>query len=98
TATCPLSLHDALPILRIVATELSEAALEVARRNVSRHGLEGRVRLARGSWWEPLAKEGPFDVLVSNPPYVDPRREDLLAPDVKRSEEHTSELQSRFDL
>lgn len=62
-----------LPGSRVVATDISPEALTVARRNVARHGLEGRVVLGQGDLWEPvagLAQGRPFDLIVSNPPYI----------------------------
>jgi release factor glutamine methyltransferase len=54
----------------LVATDCSEAALELARENLVRLGLEQVVELRRGSWWEALADDERFDVICSNPPYV----------------------------
>lgn len=51
-----------------VGSDLSAAALEVAARNATRLGLAGRTRLVRADWFEGL--EGPFDLIVSNPPYL----------------------------
>ena len=62
-----------LPGARVAATDISPAALAVARRNVARHGLEGRVALGEGDLCAPLPalSEGrPFDLIVSNPPYI----------------------------
>jgi release factor glutamine methyltransferase len=53
----------------IVATDLSEEALQVARENVARHGLEARIELRQGDLFDPVAGET-FDLVVSNPPYV----------------------------
>lgn len=56
---------------RVVGTDLSEIAVETARFNVERYGLEGKVVIRRGSWFEPLRDvEGKLDGLVSNPPYI----------------------------
>ena len=52
-----------------VATDMSEAALRVARANAERHHCGERIEFLRGSWYEPLG-ERRFDVIVSNPPYV----------------------------
>jgi release factor glutamine methyltransferase len=52
----------------VVATDLSAAALDVAKGNVERHRTSERVRLVHGDWAE--AFEGPVAVAVSNPPYV----------------------------
>jgi release factor glutamine methyltransferase len=62
-----LALKRHLPQARVVATDASATALEVARRNAARFGLE--VELRHGRWFEPLAGER-FEAIISNPPYV----------------------------
>ena len=59
----------AFPDAEVDATELSPEALEVAARNVSDYGLQDRVHLTRGDLFAGLA--GGYDLIVSNPPYVD---------------------------
>lgn len=59
----------AFPDAEIDATELSAEALDVAARNVSDYGLQDRVHLARGDLFAGLT--GRYDLIVSNPPYVD---------------------------
>lgn len=55
----------------IWATDVSAPALDVARDNASRHGVEGKIRWLRGDLFAPVhGLTGWFDVLVSNPPYV----------------------------
>jgi release factor glutamine methyltransferase len=73
------------------ATELSEAALAVARDNERRLGLEGRVAWQLGDLLEPVAAaiRGRADLVVSNPPYVDQAERDSLAPEVR---DHEPEL------
>jgi release factor glutamine methyltransferase len=61
-----LALH--LPEVQIAALDISPDALALARQNVERHGLAGRVRLLRGNLLDPLA--APVDLIVSNPPYT----------------------------
>ena len=68
-----ISLARRLPGARVAATDISPEALAVARRNVARCGLEGRVALGQGDLCAPLPtlSEGrPFDLIVSNPPYI----------------------------
>lgn len=57
-----------LPAARITAIDTSDAALAVARRNAARHDVADRVRFVRGDLLD--AVTGPFDAVVSNPPYV----------------------------
>ena len=52
------------------AVDLSPDALEVARRNVSEHGLADRVKLHQGDLFAPLGKAR-YDVILTNPPYVE---------------------------
>ncbi len=65
-----ISLAANLPRLRCDLVELDPGAAAVARQNVIRHNLEERVRVLEGSWAEPLEGLGPYQLLVSNPPYV----------------------------
>lgn len=59
------------PRWSVWATDISSAALEVARENARRNGVEGRIRFLRGEWLDPLRQGGVrVDVVVSNPPYI----------------------------
>lgn len=67
-------LAHAFPNARVDATDISEQALEVARRNVSDYGLEQRIELHQGDLFgEPSGQSAAkrYDVIISNPPYVD---------------------------
>ncbi|MGH8690983.1 MAG: 50S ribosomal protein L3 N(5)-glutamine methyltransferase [Burkholderiales bacterium] len=57
----------AFPAARIDASDISADALAVARRNVRRHRLEGRIRLVLADLFTALGK---YDLVVANPPYV----------------------------
>lgn len=83
TGAIALALAAHLPGAMVYATDLSAAALAVARRNIERHGLEGRVVALHGDLLAPLPE--PVDLLVSNPPYT------ILAevePNVRAHEPH----------
>jgi release factor glutamine methyltransferase len=62
-----LAIRRHRPRVRVVAVEASAAALEYAKRNAAKLGLE--IELHHGRWFEPVRGER-FDVVVSNPPYV----------------------------
>jgi len=64
------------PGAKVDAVELSKDAIEVARRNVADHRLKTRVRLLRGDLFAPT-KAARYDLIISNPPYVD--REGMAA-------------------
>ena len=65
-----IALAANLPRLRCDLVELDPGAAAVARQNIARHNLEERVRIREGSWAEPLDGLGPYQLLLSNPPYV----------------------------
>lgn len=63
-----------------VGVDVSEAAIAVAQQNAERNELSGRVQFAAGDWFEPV--EGPFDLIVSNPPYIETDEIAALEPEV----------------
>jgi release factor glutamine methyltransferase len=71
----------------ILATDISGAALDVARRNVERHGVSKRIRFVECDLLGSAAKEGEqFDLIVSNPPYVASGDEPQLQKEVREHE------------
>ena len=59
------------PLCSIIATDTSAVAMDIASRNVAKHGVTGRVTLMAGDTLEPVLNCGrQFDGLVSNPPYI----------------------------
>lgn len=63
-----VSLAARAPALRIIATDISGAALSVARANAVRHDVAKRLDWVQCDLLEPFA--GPLDLILSNPPYV----------------------------
>jgi release factor glutamine methyltransferase len=63
-----LAIKRHLPSARVVATDSSAAALEVARRNAVRFNLD--IEFRHGRWLEPVAGER-YEAIISNPPYVE---------------------------
>lgn len=58
----------AFPDITVVGLDLSKDALEVARINIERHGLQARMTLAQSDGLRQV--EGRFDLILCNPPYV----------------------------
>ena len=67
------------PNAKVDATELSSDALDVAGKNVSDYGLEDRIRLIHGDLFAGLP--GPYQLIVSNPPYVNAESMAALPPE-----------------
>jgi release factor glutamine methyltransferase len=66
---------------QVVAVDSSAAALALARENVARTSADGRVQLLQGNLLDPV--QGPFDLVVSNPPYVGPDEYEHLQPEIR---------------
>lgn len=65
-----IALAKNLPHARLLASDVSPAALAVARKNAQRHAVAERIELRAGDLFGPWPDAEPFDVIVSNPPYV----------------------------
>ena len=65
-----LALAAENPFVHVVATDVSAAAVEVARRNAARLGLGGRLDIRCGDLLDDLLPRERFDLIVSNPPYI----------------------------
>jgi ribosomal protein L3-specific protein-(glutamine-N5) methyltransferase len=80
-------LAEAFPDATVDAVDLSPDALEVARRNVADYGLDERVRLHQGDLFAPLEgdtrKPATYDLIVSNPPYVNAESVAALPPEYR---------------
>jgi len=89
-----IALAHELPAARIVATDISAAALEIARRNAARHGVASRIEFvecnladfllhgSRITGHEPRS----FDLIASNPPYIGRREAPTLPREVREHE------------
>lgn len=82
--TVALTLLAELPEAEAVASDVSEAALAVAAENAESLGVADRVTLVQSDWL--AAIEGNFDLIVSNPPYVDAETYATLQPEITRWE------------
>jgi len=80
-----LALAKELPRAEIHATDISPAALEIARVDAARHQLEGRVRFHETDLLQGFESNA-FDFVVSNPPYVGESEEDQVQLEVRKFE------------
>jgi release factor glutamine methyltransferase len=79
--------------VRVWATEVSEGAAQVARRNVARYSLEDQVTVLCGDLFAPLQGTeamGTVDLVICNPPYIPSGSLDRLGPEVVQHEPHVA--------
>ena len=80
------------PEWEIVATDISEPALAVARKNAETHACTAQIKFLSGDLFEPIealinTNGNPrFDWIVCNPPYIKNTERDSLSPDVRDHE------------
>ncbi len=88
-----ISLAIGIPDAHLVATDVDEAALVVARQNAARYGVADRIDFCLGAGLGPLehsAGGGRFDAICANPPYISDQEWLQLAPNVSRYEPATA--------
>ncbi len=91
-----IALAKELPAATVYATDISEAALRVARRNAARHGLLDSIHFLQADLLDgissPSAPRSPlsFDLVVSNPPYISLREAASLPVEVREHEPHVA--------
>lgn len=79
TGAIALALASEHPTWQVLAVEFNSEAVELARDNAQRLGFA--VKVEQGSWFEPV--QGTYDLIVSNPPYIDPNDHHLNEGDVR---------------
>jgi release factor glutamine methyltransferase len=82
-----IALAAELPRARLIASDVSAAALAVARRNAARHGVSQRIAFLHSRLLNP---ETDVDLIVSNPPYIPAGDAASLAPEVREHEPHVA--------
>jgi release factor glutamine methyltransferase len=75
---------------RITATDVSEAALTIARQNAETHAVTDRIRFLHGDLFTPLPDGEQFEVIASNAPYIAEGERETLQNDVRRYEPHAA--------
>ena len=86
TGCIAISLLSERPGAAAVATDISEAALEVAAKNAANMGVDDRLTLLQSDWFS--AVEGKFDLITSNPPYITAAEMRDLTPEVRDHDPH----------
>lgn len=76
------------PLVRVVATDISRPALDVARTNAERAGVSSQIEFVECAYLS--GTSGPFDFILSNPPYVSDSEYEELAPEVREYEPPTA--------
>jgi release factor glutamine methyltransferase len=76
------------PHVRLVATDISRAALEVARRNAEAAGVAARIEFLECAYLS--GTSGAFDFILANPPYISEADYEELAPEIREYEPHTA--------
>ena len=92
-----VSLAVNCPAIHITAVDISEHAIDVARANAITHGVDDRVTFVHGDIFDDnlignLAAYGPFEMLLSNPPYISAAEMTELPPNVRGYEPHAALL------
>ena len=90
TGAIALALAHHLPTAHVTATDISPAALALARENAATHHLTGRIRFLLSDLLQSEELHPPFDIIVSNPPYVASTDASTLQPEVVLHEPHTA--------
>jgi release factor glutamine methyltransferase len=89
-----ITLAHELPQARVVALDISSEALKVAERNAARHSVADRISFLVSDCFaaldQPDAEQSRFDLIVSNPPYVESSAMASLQREVREFEPHTA--------
>lgn len=81
-----ISLAKLIELSEVVSIDISEGALQVARKNAERHQVQDRITFYEGSLFKPLQQmkeKKSFHFIVSNPPYIPSETVRTLSPQVK---------------
>lgn len=81
-----ITIAHEIPGARVVLSDISEKALEVANDNAEINEVTGQVKFLQGNMFGSLNEDDKFNLIVSNPPYIKSDIVDTLAPEVKDHE------------
>ena len=88
TGCIPIAIAKNHPTVQLTTVEISPQVMEITRANIQKHQIEDRVRVLPGDLFEPIPAERQFDLIVSNPPYVQRGEIPGLAADIRNHEPH----------
>lgn len=88
TGCIPIAILTEYSDITAVAVDVSAEALEMARFNANRHGVGGRFTTLQGSWFDPLEPGDRFDLVTSNPPYIETAEIATLMVEVREHDPH----------
>lgn len=83
TGCIPIALLTVKSRARAVAIDLAAEAIAAARFNAERHGVAARLETRKGSWFDPIEPSERFDLITSNPPYIETAVIPTLAVEVR---------------
>lgn len=83
TGCIPIALLTEISDLTAIAVDLSREALDMARFNARRHEVIDRFETRQGSWFDPIEVGERFDLIVSNPPYIESAAIETLMVEVR---------------
>lgn len=86
SACIAIALAKELPRAKIYATDISDAALDVAKRNAKWHGTGDQIHFVSCNLLDGVAEPAEFDVIASNPPYVALRDAESLQKEIREHE------------
>ena len=90
TGALALALAKQWPAASVVAVDLSEDALALARENAAALGLAARVEWVRSHWFDALPAGESFDLIVANPPYLSAQELAAAEPEVREHDPRTA--------
>lgn len=88
TGCVSIAIAKNAPNCTLLATDINPDAIALTRRNAARHGLEARFEFREGDLYDAIPADAPpFDVICSNPPYVEEGDYPSLSPDIRLFED-----------
>lgn len=82
----PVTIAKHIPDAKILSIDISEKALSLARRNIGRHNLSSQISVIASDLFQSLKTEPSFDMIISNPPYIDEKDWEDLPQEVRAFE------------